>query len=77
MTESTETERMGVVGGESFFNGDSVSVFQEDKSCGDGWLYNTVNVLNTAKMDTTVTKIWDFSVLKTELNHCQEHRFGS
>ena len=65
---------MGVVGGESFFNGDSVSVFQEDKSCVDGWLYNTMNVLNTAKMDTTVIKIGDFSVLKTELNHCQGYR---
>ena len=27
VTESTETERMGVVGGESFFSGNSVSVF--------------------------------------------------
>ena len=40
----------------------------------DGWLYNTMNVLNTAKMDTTVIKIGDFSVLKTELNHCQGYR---
>ena len=34
-----------------------------------------MNVLNTAKMDTTVIKIGDFSVLKTELNDCQGHRF--
>ena len=31
MTESTETERMGVVGGESFFNGDNFQFFKRTR----------------------------------------------
>lgn len=62
MTESTETERMGVVSGIALQWEQCFSFFKKTRVVRDrGWLYNTMNVLNTAKMDTTVIKIGDFS----------------
>ena len=37
--------------GEFLFNGDRVSVLQDEKGSG-GWLHNNVNILNTAELHT-------------------------